>query len=240
MSPTECGHTLDVSGSVPRGEFLADETMGFCRSSVFSGSRVLVHSIRASRCSVSGAFPHLPSILLFHQPGSNPAWDVCATHCLPLHTLSQDIGVEELEGCSSTSEHCVVSGHIKDLLLYSVRRWCALLLFDKLFRKQWKSRTNFVIFVFQFSFNLWASASTFSCWKVAQFVQYVTLIQICLNWRYFQPNSRSHSDSKEVQHLNKMSRCLKYTLNVLAVLWKRKLSLNYSSRQGWIKVRSCT
>lgn len=136
MSPTECGHTLGVSGSVPRGEFLPDETMGFCGSSVFSGSRVLVHSIRVSRCSVSGAFPHLLSLLLFHQPGSNPAWDVCATHCLPLHTPSQDIGVEEVEGCSSTSEHSVVSGHIKELLLYSVRRWCALLLFDELFRKQ--------------------------------------------------------------------------------------------------------
>lgn len=136
VSPTECGHALDVSGSVPRREFLADKTMGLCRSSVFSGSRVLVHSIRVSRCSVSGAFPHLPSLFLFHQPGSNPAWDVCATHCLPLHTPSQDIGVEELEGCSSTSEHSVVSGRIKELLLDSVSTWCALLLFDELFRKQ--------------------------------------------------------------------------------------------------------
>lgn len=153
VSPTECGHTLDVSGSGPRGEFLADGTMGFCRSSVFSGSRVLVHSIRVSRCSVSGAFPPLPSLLLFHQPGSNPAWDVCATYCLPLHTLSPDIGVEELEGCSSTSEHSVVSGHIKDLLLYSVRRWCALLFFDKLFRKQFKITYKCCHFVFQFLFG---------------------------------------------------------------------------------------
>lgn len=53
-----------------------------------SGRRVLVelqkvHSIRVRRCCVSGAFPLFFPLLLFQQHGSNPVWDIYATHHHP-------------------------------------------------------------------------------------------------------------------------------------------------------------